>query len=68
MTTKSERLIGFAKSPSQSSRTGVRFARLLMILIVVFCFRLNTNVELCQSLKKLLDNPDIVAQLDADTR
>ncbi|XP_068173366.1 mitochondrial intermediate peptidase-like [Antennarius striatus] len=30
--------------------------------------KLNTNVELCQSLKKLLDNPDILAQLDPDTR
>uniref|UniRef100_A0A671V4P7 Mitochondrial intermediate peptidase n=1 Tax=Sparus aurata TaxID=8175 RepID=A0A671V4P7_SPAAU len=30
--------------------------------------KLNTNVELCQSLKKLLDNPEIVAQLDPDTR
>uniref|UniRef100_A0A8C4FB87 Mitochondrial intermediate peptidase n=1 Tax=Dicentrarchus labrax TaxID=13489 RepID=A0A8C4FB87_DICLA len=30
--------------------------------------KLNTNVELCQSLKKLLDNPDIAAQLDPDTR
>uniref|UniRef100_A0A3Q4G605 Mitochondrial intermediate peptidase a n=1 Tax=Neolamprologus brichardi TaxID=32507 RepID=A0A3Q4G605_NEOBR len=29
---------------------------------------LNTNVELCKSLKNLLDNPDIVAQLDPDTR
>ncbi|XP_067364151.1 mitochondrial intermediate peptidase-like isoform X3 [Channa argus] len=30
--------------------------------------KLNTNTELCTSLKKLLDNPDIVAQLDPDTR
>uniref|UniRef100_A0A3Q4APA4 Peptidase M3A/M3B catalytic domain-containing protein n=1 Tax=Mola mola TaxID=94237 RepID=A0A3Q4APA4_MOLML len=30
--------------------------------------KLNTNVELCQSLKKLLDSPDLVAQLDPDTR
>ncbi|KAG8002139.1 Mitochondrial intermediate peptidase [Nibea albiflora] len=30
--------------------------------------KLNTNVELCQSLKKLLDNPDVMAQLDPDTR
>ncbi|KAM6987943.1 mitochondrial intermediate peptidase-like [Tautogolabrus adspersus] len=30
--------------------------------------KLNTNVELCKSLKKLLYNPDIVSQLDADTR
>uniref|UniRef100_A0A8C7XBX0 Mitochondrial intermediate peptidase a n=1 Tax=Oryzias sinensis TaxID=183150 RepID=A0A8C7XBX0_9TELE len=30
--------------------------------------KLNTNVELCQSLKKLLDDPKIVAQLDPDTR
>ncbi|XP_034023957.1 mitochondrial intermediate peptidase-like [Thalassophryne amazonica] len=30
--------------------------------------RLNTNVDLCNSLKNLLDNPDIMAQLDADTR
>lgn len=30
--------------------------------------KLNTNIELCQSLKKLLDNPDIVAKLDPDTR
>ncbi|CAJ1065767.1 mitochondrial intermediate peptidase-like [Xyrichtys novacula] len=30
--------------------------------------KLNTNVELCKSLKKLLDNPDIVAKLDPDTR
>ncbi|XP_070825976.1 mitochondrial intermediate peptidase-like [Chaetodon trifascialis] len=29
--------------------------------------KLNTNVELCQSLKKLLNNPDL-AQLDPDTR
>lgn len=32
------------------------------------CFRLNTNVELCQSLKRLLNDPDVVAQLDPDTR
>uniref|UniRef100_A0A7N8WK71 Mitochondrial intermediate peptidase n=1 Tax=Mastacembelus armatus TaxID=205130 RepID=A0A7N8WK71_9TELE len=30
--------------------------------------KLNTNVDLCKSLKNLLDNPDIVAQLDPDTR
>ncbi|XP_059187911.1 mitochondrial intermediate peptidase-like [Centropristis striata] len=30
--------------------------------------KLNTNVELCKSLKVLLDNPDIVAQLDPDSR
>uniref|UniRef100_A0A665U2I5 Peptidase M3A/M3B catalytic domain-containing protein n=1 Tax=Echeneis naucrates TaxID=173247 RepID=A0A665U2I5_ECHNA len=30
--------------------------------------KLNTNVELCKSLKSLLDNPDIVSQLDPDTR
>uniref|UniRef100_A0A3B4UAX7 Mitochondrial intermediate peptidase n=1 Tax=Seriola dumerili TaxID=41447 RepID=A0A3B4UAX7_SERDU len=30
--------------------------------------KLNTNVELCKSLKNLLGNPDIVAQLDPDTR
>nr|XP_019950764.1 PREDICTED: mitochondrial intermediate peptidase [Paralichthys olivaceus]XP_019950765.1 PREDICTED: mitochondrial intermediate peptidase [Paralichthys olivaceus] len=30
--------------------------------------KLNTNVELCKSLKNLLDNPDVVAQLDPDTR
>uniref|UniRef100_A0AAX7TKZ0 Mitochondrial intermediate peptidase n=1 Tax=Astatotilapia calliptera TaxID=8154 RepID=A0AAX7TKZ0_ASTCA len=30
--------------------------------------KLNTNVELCKSLKNLLDNPDIEAQLDPDTR
>ncbi|XP_055370012.1 mitochondrial intermediate peptidase-like isoform X2 [Betta splendens] len=30
--------------------------------------KLNTNVELCKSLKRLLDDPDIVAQLDSDTR
>uniref|UniRef100_A0A672IDS4 Mitochondrial intermediate peptidase n=1 Tax=Salarias fasciatus TaxID=181472 RepID=A0A672IDS4_SALFA len=30
--------------------------------------KLNTNVELCKSLKNLLDDPDIVAQLDPDTR
>ncbi|KAK9520653.1 hypothetical protein VZT92_020524 [Zoarces viviparus] len=30
--------------------------------------KLNTNVELCKSLKILLDSPDIVAKLDADTR
>ncbi|KAA8593893.1 hypothetical protein FQN60_004727, partial [Etheostoma spectabile] len=30
--------------------------------------KLNTNVKLCKSLKILLDNPDIVAQLDPDTR
>ncbi|XP_024910966.1 mitochondrial intermediate peptidase [Cynoglossus semilaevis] len=30
--------------------------------------KLNTNVELCKSLKELLDNPEIVAQLDPDTR
>ncbi|KAG7479944.1 mitochondrial intermediate peptidase [Solea senegalensis] len=30
--------------------------------------KLNTNVELCRSLKDLLDDPDIVAQLDPDTR
>ncbi|XP_033953903.1 mitochondrial intermediate peptidase-like [Pseudochaenichthys georgianus] len=30
--------------------------------------KLNTNVELCNSLKKLLDNPDTVSQLDPDSR
>ncbi|XP_075956577.1 mitochondrial intermediate peptidase-like [Anarhichas minor] len=30
--------------------------------------KLNTNVELCKSLKILLDSPDIVTKLDADTR
>ncbi|KAM9734019.1 mitochondrial intermediate peptidase-like [Menidia menidia] len=30
--------------------------------------KLNTNVELCKSLKNLLDNPDVVARLDPDTR
>ncbi|XP_037534060.1 mitochondrial intermediate peptidase [Nematolebias whitei] len=30
--------------------------------------KLNTNVELCRSLKNLLDNPKAVAQLDPDTR
>ncbi|KAJ0063959.1 hypothetical protein NL108_014484, partial [Boleophthalmus pectinirostris] len=30
--------------------------------------KLNTNVELCQSLKRLLDNPEVVAKLDPDTR
>ncbi|GAA6218270.1 mitochondrial intermediate peptidase [Lates japonicus] len=30
--------------------------------------KLNTNVELCKSLKNLLDNPEVVAQLDPDTR
>uniref|UniRef100_A0A3Q3J757 Peptidase M3A/M3B catalytic domain-containing protein n=1 Tax=Monopterus albus TaxID=43700 RepID=A0A3Q3J757_MONAL len=30
--------------------------------------KLNTNVELCKSLKTLLENPDTVAQLDPDTR
>uniref|UniRef100_A0A8D3D350 Mitochondrial intermediate peptidase n=1 Tax=Scophthalmus maximus TaxID=52904 RepID=A0A8D3D350_SCOMX len=30
--------------------------------------KLNTNVELCKSLKNLLDDPDVVAQLDPDTR
>ncbi|XP_075906076.1 mitochondrial intermediate peptidase-like [Nelusetta ayraudi] len=30
--------------------------------------KLNTNVELCQSLKRLLDDPDVAAQLDPDTR
>lgn len=30
--------------------------------------KLNTNVELCKSLKNLLADPDIVAQLDPDTR
>ncbi|XP_061916449.1 mitochondrial intermediate peptidase-like isoform X2 [Entelurus aequoreus] len=30
--------------------------------------KLNTNVELCKSLKNLLDRPDLVAQLDPDTR
>ncbi|KAK2847015.1 hypothetical protein Q5P01_010014 [Channa striata] len=30
--------------------------------------KLNTNIELCKSLKTLLENPDIVAQLDPDTR
>lgn len=30
--------------------------------------KLNTNVKLCKSLKNLLDNPDVVAQLDPDTR
>ncbi|XP_062241415.1 mitochondrial intermediate peptidase-like [Platichthys flesus] len=29
---------------------------------------LNTNVELCKSLKNLLDNPDVVAQLEPETR
>uniref|UniRef100_A0A8C5DPF3 Mitochondrial intermediate peptidase n=1 Tax=Gouania willdenowi TaxID=441366 RepID=A0A8C5DPF3_GOUWI len=30
--------------------------------------KLNTNVKLCKSLKELLDDPKIVAQLDPDTR
>uniref|UniRef100_A0A4W6D3S7 Mitochondrial intermediate peptidase n=1 Tax=Lates calcarifer TaxID=8187 RepID=A0A4W6D3S7_LATCA len=30
--------------------------------------KLNTNVELCKSLKNLLDDPEVVAQLDPDTR
>ncbi|TNN01618.1 hypothetical protein fugu_011000 [Takifugu bimaculatus] len=30
--------------------------------------KLNTNVELCQSLRKLLDNADMATDLDADTR
>ncbi|XP_053728502.1 mitochondrial intermediate peptidase-like isoform X1 [Synchiropus splendidus] len=30
--------------------------------------KLNTNVELCKSLKNLLDSPEIVAKLDPDTR
>uniref|UniRef100_A0A3B4A0D6 Mitochondrial intermediate peptidase n=1 Tax=Periophthalmus magnuspinnatus TaxID=409849 RepID=A0A3B4A0D6_9GOBI len=30
--------------------------------------KLNTNVELCQSLKRLLGNPEVVAKLDPDTR
>ncbi|XP_035009775.1 mitochondrial intermediate peptidase [Hippoglossus stenolepis] len=30
--------------------------------------KLNTNVELCKSLKNLLDNPDVVAQLEPETR
>uniref|UniRef100_A0A8C6SUP1 Mitochondrial intermediate peptidase n=1 Tax=Neogobius melanostomus TaxID=47308 RepID=A0A8C6SUP1_9GOBI len=30
--------------------------------------KLNTNVELCQSLKRLLDNPEVVSKLDPDTR
>uniref|UniRef100_A0A673C6I7 Mitochondrial intermediate peptidase n=1 Tax=Sphaeramia orbicularis TaxID=375764 RepID=A0A673C6I7_9TELE len=30
--------------------------------------KLNTNVELCKSLKKLLDNSDVVAKLDPDSR
>lgn len=30
--------------------------------------KLNTNVELCQSLKRLLDNPEIVSKLDPDSR
>lgn len=30
--------------------------------------RLNTNVELCQSLKELLGDADLVTRLDADTR
>uniref|UniRef100_A0A8C9Z536 Mitochondrial intermediate peptidase n=1 Tax=Sander lucioperca TaxID=283035 RepID=A0A8C9Z536_SANLU len=30
--------------------------------------KLNTNVKLCKSLKILLDNPDIVAKLDPNTR
>ncbi|XP_077964798.1 mitochondrial intermediate peptidase-like [Gasterosteus aculeatus] len=30
--------------------------------------KLNTNVDLCKSLKILLENPEIVAQLDPDTR
>lgn len=41
---------------------------MLMILWETVGFRLNTNVELCKSLKELLDNPEIVAQLDPDTR
>lgn len=32
------------------------------------CIRLNTNVELCQSLKRLLDDPNVVASLDPDSR
>ncbi|KAM9852940.1 mitochondrial intermediate peptidase-like [Aulostomus maculatus] len=30
--------------------------------------KLNTNVELCKSLKNLLDSPEVVAQLDPDSR
>ncbi|XP_028275527.1 mitochondrial intermediate peptidase-like [Parambassis ranga] len=30
--------------------------------------KLNTNVELCKSLKNLLDDPNVVSQLDPDTR
>ncbi|XP_038141771.1 mitochondrial intermediate peptidase-like [Cyprinodon tularosa] len=30
--------------------------------------KLNTNVELCKSLKNLLDNPKAVAELDTDTK
>lgn len=33
-----------------------------------FNSRLNTNVELCQSLKQLLNDADLVTHLDADTR
>lgn len=35
---------------------------------LILNFRLNTNVELCQSLKQLLDNADLLSHLDADTR
>lgn len=38
-TTKSKHLIGFTKSPAQSSRTRVRFAGLLVILIVGSLFQ-----------------------------
>lgn len=30
--------------------------------------RLNTNVELCKSLKNLLDNEEVMAKLDPETR
>ncbi len=42
------------------------FSEIFMVFIL--SYRLNTNVELCKSLKDLLDNDEIVAKLDPETK
>lgn len=40
----------------------------VLFLFVCVCYRLNTNVDLCQSLKNLLENEAVLATLDPVTR
>ncbi len=37
-------------------------------MVFILSYRLNTNVELCKSLKDLLDNDEIVSKLDPETK